>query len=408
MVVDEHRGSAFVVTACRAPSAVACLRSLGGRGVRSIVAFEHDHTPAIYSRYCDEAVRVPDPHENLQAFAQALLGLAKRPAVETIIPVRDVDVYVLAKYRDRFADHVATPWPSLETLRVVHDRIELFEVASEAGVSAPETQLLTASLDWDRKWIVKARYALLVAGYLGHGDDTAYETPPTTEYLPPGVEPDLETLCRRMGHRPLAQAYVPVPDEYGFFALYDQGEPVATFQHRQLRGYTYAGGASAYRESVHIPALERAGRRLLDTLEWHGLAMVEFLRDEDGTFKLMEVNPRFWSSLPFSVQAGADFPLYYWHLATGNRTAIDDGYEVGLAGHLLRGELLYLRSIRTQDLELATKPSFPRALWEVCRTIATDRRFDYASLADPKPFVRDLYNAYDEYKTRGSVSTDPP
>lgn len=394
----------FVVPGCTTPSSVACLRSLGRRGIRSIVVSSDETAPAVHSKYCDESVVVPDPHEDLCAYRDALLSLAMRPDVATIVPIRDVDVYVLAAYRSDFRDHIATPWPDLETLTRVHDRVELVDIADRIGIGIPETHLLADGIDWALEWIVKARYAVLAEAFLEAYPPERIDAPPKTEYLPSGIEPDIDALVGRMGHVPIVQEYVPATDEYGFFALYDHGEAVATFQHRQIRGYSYAGGASSFRESVHIPELERNGRALLDELEWHGVAMVEFLRDpETGEFKLMEVNPRFWSSLPFSVQAGADFPYYYWLLATGKRDRIDHDYDVGLAGHLVRGELLYLRSVLFEDNDLADRPSLPGALSEIAHTTLEHPRFDYASVDDPRPFFRDLLNAYDEYKRRGTI-----
>lgn len=129
--------------------------------------------------------------------------------------------------------------------------------------------------------------------------------------------------------------------------------------------------------------------------------MVEFLRDDTtGEFKLMEINPRFWSSLPFSVQAGADFPYYYWLLATDERERIDDSYEPGVAGHLLRGELLHLHSVLTDDVELVEKPSVPETVGEILWSVVKHPRFDYARLDDLRPFVRDLLNAYGETRAK--------
>ena len=399
MSSDAWVDRSVAVPAITAPSTVACLRSLGRRGIRTIVLADDDGASATRSKYCDEVVRVPDPHDDLVAYKEALRSVAMRPDVATIVPVRDVDVYVLSKYRSEFREHVRTPWPDLETLSAVQDRVELFSVADAAGVGAPDTGLLEDVEDWDRERIAKARYAVLVDEYLEAYEPERFVDPPTTEYLRPGAEPDVDALRRRMGHEPLVQEFVPTTDEYGFFALYDRGEALATFQHRQRRGYSYAGGASAFRESVRIPELERVGRALLDELEWHGLAMVEFLRDDEtGAFQLMEVNPRFWSSLPFSVQAGADFPYYYWLLSTDAADRIDHEYEAGIAGHLLRGELLYLRSILVRDVELAPKPSFSSALAEIATSIAKHPRFDYASLDDPRPFLADMRHVFDEYK----------
>ncbi|GAB3040965.1 carboxylate--amine ligase [Natronobiforma cellulositropha] len=375
------------------------MRSLAPAGVRTIAVSELETTPAFQSAYCDEAVVTAAPDEDFSVYTETLRSLAERPAVETIIPVREADVYALAAHRDEFEPHVGTPWPSLETLAAVQDRRRLFAAAEEAGVSAPETHALDECDDWGREWIVKPRYSILTDTYCEDVSADVCIAPPSTTYLHPGEEPDVDALVDSMGHVPICQEYVDSDGEYGFFALYDEGEAVATFQHRQRRGWSYAGGPSAFRESISDPALERAGRDLLDHLEWHGLAMVEFLRDEHtGTYQLMEINPRFWSSLPFSVQAGADFPAYYWQLATGRRERIDCDYEVGVGGHLLRGELLYLHSILADEVDLVDRPALSSALLEVTQSLYAHPRFDYFQLDDVRPFVRDALDTYAAFR----------
>jgi len=387
-IVDD---AGVVVPGIDAPSTVACLRSLRPRGVRTIVGSESRSTPAAASAYRDEFVGLPDPNSDLAAYGDALLSLAERPDVETIVPVREEDVYVLAERKDAFADEVATPWPDFETLRQVQDRVELFAAAAEAGVAAPDTALLDQWDDWDRETIVKPRYTVASSDYLGARFDDADIG--STEFQQPGTRPDPQAELERRGHIPIVQERIPNVREFGFFALYDHGEPVATFQHCQRRAWKYCGGPSAYRESVHIPELETAGRALLDELEWHGLAMVEFLRDPaDGEFKLMEINPRFWSSLPFSVRAGADFPYYYWQLAHDEPIASEPTYEVGMGGHLLRGELSYLHSVVTEEYPLVERPSLRTAAREVATSLVRHPRFDYAVPDDPVPFFQDGVN----------------
>lgn len=399
-------GQSVVVPAISAPSSVACLRSLGPCGIKTIGVSHDRNAPAFRSKYCDETLLITSPHESLTGYRDALLSLAERPDVGAIIPVREEDIYVLAKYRAEFAAHIATPWPTRETLAKVQDRVQLFEAAAAVDVPAPATHLLSEAPDWDREWIVKSRYGILADEYLSSYTPEQCFAPPTTKYLHTGIEPDETAIRAEMGHEPLLQEYVPTGHEYAFFALYDRGEALSTFQHRQIRGYSYAGGASALRESVCIPELEAVGRRLLDHLDWHGLAMVEFLRDDaTGEFKLMEVNPRFWSSLPFSVQAGADFPYHYWLLANEQQDRIRGAYKSGIAGHLLRGELLYLSTVLTEDVPLVDRPSFPHALKEVGTSLVRHPRFDYLSIDDPGPFVRDSFNTLRSVRGRLSPRT---
>lgn len=383
-----------IVPAIDAASSVACIRSLGRHGVPTVVVSELAHPPGFASKYATETVRVPDPTRELEAYGDILLGLARRRDVRTIIPVRESDIYLLAKHRDEFANHVGTPWVDLDRLRRVQDRVELFAAAEAADVGAPRTTPMDEWYDWDRPLVVKPRYTMHAPEYDDRFEEARIETR-SAQYLEPGTVPSLEAWEAELGHVPLVQEYVPNTDEYAFFGLYEDGEAVATFQHRQRRAYKYVGGPSSFRESTDIPELDAAGRRLLEELEWDGLAMVEFLREPDtGEFVLMEVNPRTWTSLPFTVQAGVDFPYYYWLLATDQRSRIDANYEVGIAGHLLRGEALYLHSVLFEDYPLIERPSIVRAVREVAGSMVDHPRFDLLSTDDPRPFVRDALNTY--------------
>ena len=113
--------------------------------------------------------------------------------------------------------------------------------------------------------------------------------------LPPGAFPVL------------LQQRVRGPGE-GLFVLRWGGRVVAVFAHRRLREKPPAGGVSVYRESI-TPGFRflRAGLRLLDALEWNGLAMIECKRDPaTGRHVIMEVNGRLWGSLQLAIDAGVD------------------------------------------------------------------------------------------------------
>ncbi|UPW00849.1 carboxylate--amine ligase [Halorussus gelatinilyticus] len=400
--------SAVVVPAIDTASSTAAVRSLGRHGIHTIAVSERETPPASSSKYCDEFVTVPDPTRDLQAYEAALFDLARRERVDAILPFRESDVYALSRNRQAFADHVGTPWPALDRLRQAQDRVELFDAAAAAGVGAPETALLDDWDDWDRDVIVKPRYTVHATEYSDRfaRSHTQWSS---TRYVSPDETPDRDALVAETGHVPIVQEYVPDSDEYGFFALYDEGEALATFQHRERRGWQYSGGPSAYRESVEIPELEASGRRLLDELDWHGVAMVEFLRDpETGEFELMEVNPRFWSSLPFTVQAGVDFPKLYWRRATGRSVERAPDYDAGVAGHLLWGELLHLKSIVADDVALVERPSLAETALAVAGSVVRDRRFDYLSADDFGPFVRDVRNTLGLLAPGASDAADDP
>ncbi|ELZ98031.1 ATP-grasp protein-like protein [Haloferax mucosum ATCC BAA-1512] len=371
-----------------------CMRSLGERGIHTILASEHDGTPAASSRFCDELVRIPGPPDGLVAYKDALLGIAARPDVKTIVPTRPEDGYVFSKYKDEFEQYVTLVVPEFDTIRRVHDRILLYEAAQEAGVPMPRTRLFSDVEVLDKPAIVKPRYNVIAREYVAEYDPNDYDIIKSVRHLRPGDTPDPDEIYAEMNHDPIVQDYVPGDGKYMFAALYDHGEAVETFQHLQIRGNSYTGGGGVYRKSVYIPELESVARALLDHLDWHGLACIEYLKDaETGEFKPIEINPRMWQSLPSTVYAGADFPYDYWLLATGQKRQIEPGYELGVGTHYLWGELGYITSVRTDESPLVERPSLPKTVWEVLSSIYDEPRFDLAHLDDPIPFAKYVWHA---------------
>lgn len=368
-----------VVPCISASSSLACIRSLGRRGVDTIAITDQKITPEKHSKYCTESLKVPSPREDLAAYRDVLLELAAKPEVGSIFPVRPSDSYVLANNTAEFTRHISQTWPLWDTYTTVYDRMELLETAKREDLNIPRTKLFSKWDNWDQPAIIKSRYVLL--------ESDGKATYPDVEYVTVGEQPDQREIINRMNHEPLVQEYIK-GGEFGFFALVESGSPVATFQHRRIRSNSYAGGASVYRESVDIPELDRLGRLFLKSLDWHGPAMVEFKRDaQTGEFFLMEVNPRFWGSLALPISAGVDFPYLYHQLAVGELGDEVTNYETGIGSQRLLMELRYLLSIIFADYpDYVDKPSLAHAIKDVVRTTSTSH-FDYLSTDDTKPFI---------------------
>ncbi|WP_262175373.1 ATP-grasp domain-containing protein [Haloarcula laminariae] len=370
-----------------------CVQSLSRHGIDTIIASEKPRVPAGASRHCTESLSVSDPRADLLAYRDDLLELARRPAVKTVVPIRPDGAYLLSRYRDEFEAATDLFVPSFDQFRTVADRLRLVEAAESGGVPVPSTARLGEVEEWSGEQIVKSRYNVLAEGVVPDREPTDMTVEKSLTHLAAGEAPDAEALSGAMGHEPIVQEYIPSTAEYMIGALYDHGEPLAMFQHRQIRGDTYAGGGGVYRESVAIPELEAAARALLDELDWHGLACIEYMRHEEtGEFYLTEINPRMWQSLPSTVRAGADFPLYYWLAARGREDEIDCSYDLGVGTHSLHGELRHLLSIVRTDSSVVAKPPITRRAREILVSCLREPNFDYLTLDDPGPFIRGVRN----------------
>lgn len=371
----------------------SCVRSPSQHGVRTVVASEYDDAPAASSRFCDEAVTIPSPADDLLEYRDALLELARRPDITTILPLRPQDTYLFSLYQEQFEEHVSLVTPPMDTLRIVHDRTQLVSAAEAAGVPVPNTRLLSdvPTDNREEKLIVKSRYNLLAGEYLDSYSDRESDIEKSVTHLDPSTTLQRQSMIDQMEHEPIVQEFIPSSHEYVFGALYDHGEPLATFQHRQIRGDSYTGGGGVYRKSTEISELDRVGRRLLESINYHGLACIEYMEHEQtGEFYLTEINPRLWQSVPCAVRAGAEFPWYYYLHATDQLEQIDPTYDVGVGTHQIYGELGHLKSILTDDSEIVERPSFGGTLWDVVKSCYEDPRFDDLRLDDPLPFAQSV------------------
>lgn len=365
-----------------------CMRSLSQHGIDTIVASEFDRIPHYTSRYCTEPVHLSTSPADVIAYKNELVQLARRPDVATIIPIRECDVYVLAKYHHEFAEHVSLVIPDFETLKKAHDRLQLAKEAEKAGVPVANTRLVSNIDQWDTDVVIKSRYNLLTVDYIDSYPPGTVQEQKHIQFLPKTIEPDADALREGLHHEPIAQDFVPQAKKHLYCALWEHGEPRATYQHEQLRQNSWVGGGGVYRESVQTPEVDAVAADLLRHLEWHGLACIEYVKDATtGEWKFLEINPRVWQSIPEAVRANADFPYYYWLAAHGKSDQIDPSYTIGMKCHNAYGELGHLVSVVRDDSPFVDRPKIYTTTWDIVRSIVRHPRFEYLRLDDPGFFL---------------------
>ena len=204
--------------------------------------------------------------------------------------------------------------PRADRLAVVLDKTRTLEAAAAVGIAGPPSwQPLTgedfaakaATLPYPAilKWSdPPAMWAALDAAGLPF-EKIAYATD-ATDLLAKLVPYDALAVW------PLVQGWC---GGYGFgqMLMMAGGEARLRFQHRRLREFPASGGVSTLCATVPLSdhrAQMAKSEALLRYIGWEGPAMVEYRHDPaTGTYWLMEINGRFWGSLPLASQAGAQF-----------------------------------------------------------------------------------------------------
>jgi predicted ATP-grasp superfamily ATP-dependent carboligase len=376
--------------------ALAVVRSLGRRGASVLVGEEQSASLAASSKYCAGRVTYPSPYQDPDAFDRFLLDFLSREHVDVVVPVTDVTTHSMCANHEAIRQHAALAIPSLEAFEFVSNKAALLEAALRCGVPVPRTHAVDGPAGL-RRVIDGVRYPVVVKPTRSKILTANGWLSTTVHYA--DTESELQRLYRDTpyltGYPSLIQERIVGPG-VGVFVLFDRGQLLTDFGHRRLREKPPAGGVSVLRESVPVaPRLRDYAIRLLGSIGWHGVAMMEYKQDRrTGEFFLMEVNGRFWGSLQLAVDAGLDFPHLLCELALGRRPAAAPAYRVGVKSRWLLGDVdhLFLRLFRsTRALSLPpSAPSRLRTVAEFLKFAEPDLHYDILSRDDPRPFAFEL------------------
>ena len=180
----------------------------------------------------------------------------------------------------------------------------------------------------------------------------------------------------------------------GVELLAQDGDILAAFQHERVHEPLWGGGSS-YRKSVDLDAgLFSAARRLIEALHYTGVAMIEFMvNPRHGTWILVEINARFWGSLPLSVAAGVDFPWYLYNLMVNHKRPEVNSYHKNLFCRNLVQDLEWFRGnlfADKHDTLLHTVP-LKKIAAEAFNLVSGRERSDTFVADDPLPGLVDFF-----------------
>jgi predicted ATP-grasp superfamily ATP-dependent carboligase len=199
------------------------------------------------------------------------------------------------------------------------------------------------------------------------------------------------------GRYPLVQAFCPGTGLGHMIFLY-RGETLLRLQHRRVSEWPPEGGTSTVCESLPLSAnaeLFAKSEALLRRIGWQGAAMVEYRLDpRTGRAALMEINGRFWGSLPLAYHAGVPFAWYtYAILGLGVRPD-PPRYRAGIRCRYMVPETrrvltLLRRRGRTQNRELSISVT-RQVFGYFAQFLSPNSRYYVLILRDPAPFIADM------------------
>lgn len=382
------------------PIGLAVIRELGQHGVAVHAIGREPRSIGLYSRFATTR-HVREKSED--ALIAQIDRIGKDHACRWLMTIGESDILMLLRRRGDFA-FVKPIVPDPDAFATILDKGATFAVAEAVGIRTPRTisadspaSLAAAGarlgfplvLKWANPHRVMAKLARL-----GRPLDKCryvYSTDELLAYL---------KSMNEVGEYPLVQEYCPGVG-LGQMIFMHKGQAIQRFQHLRVCEWPPEGGVSAVCESLPAEAHSETMAQsieLLKRLGWEGPAMVEYRHDPaTGESRLMEVNGRFWGSLPLAFHAGAAFAWLTYQAGSGRTPQTPADYRVGLRCRYFVPELKRLvRILTAQDLIQDRALRFSRLREAVAflgRYLDPRTRYYVFAMGDPRPFVEDIRSA---------------
>lgn len=381
-------------------SGLSTIRSLGRGGVEIHAASHRYDAITARSRYLRKYDIVPAYSEGSQDWKTALTEVIAREHFDLILPTNDMWTTALQRCRADFAHAENLYVMSDDAFDILFDKVKTSQLARSLSIPVPDEILI--SRDDQLADALSVREFPVVLKPIRSLDER--DGGPRRVVCQASSQADMIRQASAMlDAGPITvQRYV-AGHGVGVELLMHNGEPLLMFQHERL--HEAFGSGSSYRKGVPLsPQLVDASLRLLRHIRYTGVAMVEFrVNPETREWVLLEVNARFWGSLPLALAAGADFPLALYNLLTRGETDIAQTHHDGIHSRNLSMDLPWYRETYAagRHSPAATMGLLVDDVLRTASNVARRReKIDTLALDDPAPFLAELAHLTATYRGR--------
>ncbi|MFT5037364.1 MAG: putative ATP-grasp superfamily ATP-dependent carboligase [Candidatus Azotimanducaceae bacterium] len=304
-------------------SALSVVRSLGKKGITVSAGSTRNTAMSLHSKYAASTFVYPSPYTHQKEFVDAVIKAASTLDSSPVVYVlSDATYLTLFQYRDVLKEHLRLVFPEATSVEIAFDKAATHSQAKVLGVPVvptylPATEEEVARLSGEMEYPVVVKNRQSVTWKDGVGIFGSAEFIHTKEQL----RTCFVKLTEETGTTPIVQPFIE-GEEYGVELLLKEGSILAQTVHHRIRSLSPSGGASVLKETLPIEGsalvmYERACT-LARALSWSGPMMVEFKVERDSREPLlMEINGRWWGSLPLAIKAGVDFPYLQYQMSCG-------------------------------------------------------------------------------------------
>jgi len=377
-------------------SFLSVIRSLGRTGITVHAANSHPEDLALYSKYIKKYFQLP-PFSEVGRWKFEIISIVEKEKYDLVIPTDDAPIILLQQITSEIKKHCNVYLLEDIAYTVTNNKLQTYSFCQSLGIQVPKFSTISKNDDLE-KILKDFDFPLIIKPISSYSPDSLERK----NLVKIAKEKDelLAILKNLFGNNSTA-----IIQEYfdgagiGVEVLAFQGEILTAFQHiriheKRIWGIRNIGGASTYRRSQSVdPFLMLQVKKIIQGLNYTGVAMLEFRKDykkKESVF--IEINGRFWGSLPLAIAAGADFPFYLFQLLVENKKTFPQTYNNNLFCRSSTEDLYWIYDeITSYKSNIKMQVGFiGKTVVEFFNILLLRERNDTLVLDDPKPGIMEI------------------
>ncbi len=320
-------------------SALAVVRSLGELDVDIITSDETNKSLAGHSKFVKRNIQSPSPKEEPDDFIEWFNNTVESEQISIAFPVTEITSQLLLLNKEKLSHKVKLPFADIDIIMQLANKSNLMKRAEKLNVKHPKTEYFEHQNQLDMNAVKE--YPCVIKPSLSRIfiESEWIDSEVKIIYSKEDLEHLLESNYDYLNYPFMLQEFIPGKGA-GIFTIYHHGKEIAFFAHKRLREKPPSGGVSVLSESAELnPEMLESARKILDDVNWHGVAMVEYRVSDDGIPYLMEVNTRFWGSLQLAIDSGVNFPKILYRITNNEKVDALNNYKIGQQLRWFLGDL---------------------------------------------------------------------
>ena len=365
------------------------VRSLGRFGLKVLSVCASTNGLAAHSRY-SHGVCVPEASGGWQEWVDQIEQLAGDFDVGSIMTIAEGYHAALIRSRQRFEPDVLVFSPPADCYEKATDKDYMHGLCVRLGIPVARGTTLADFVGGPDA--PRLEFPLVLRTRRQSSQNGTQSAPWKAAYAE--NQQHLEALydqVRDIADNVLVQECHPGVEDHVQILMQD-GEPFMVGDYIGEHHMPLAGGVTVQRISCHHEKLINDAVRLLQAIEWEGIAGAQFHYDpRTDEYIFLEINPRFIGGLPTVIMAGFEAPFLLWQSHFEPEKMRRGRYQLGMRTRILGGDANWLLGmIRGDQLppgqrRLSKLSAIGRFLWN-CGPWTSDDTFN---LGDIKPTLID-------------------